>query len=146
MISIHPIFTNQILHKSQVAKACIQVLRYGAEEAPFYCGNYSTSKLLLSRLSWFVKNKPIPFSHLSVRSTYLATLSEDTQPVSAIEKWESKRYPIGHMWTQMIAYLHDKILNNKTKEKVYKIYTGAFPLGYTMNPVVRWCILRWRGK
>jgi hypothetical protein len=61
-------------------------------------------------------------------------LSEQIQPVSAIQNWESKfRLLVSHIWNHMVAYFNDPMLNNKTKEKIYKIYTRAFPLGCRMG-------------
>jgi hypothetical protein len=36
----------------------------------------------------------------------------------------------------MIKYVHDPILNNKTKEKLYKLHTRAFPEARKFNNTV----------
>jgi hypothetical protein len=77
-------------------------------DVPLYVGNYSTSKLLLNRLSWNVNDSSIKFADFTVRTVYRAMLSDLPQTLSAITKWEAKlSFPLSHVWANMISYLHD---------------------------------------
>jgi hypothetical protein len=49
--------------------------------------------------------------------------------ISAIERWDEViGYSVFARWTELIKYMHDGVLNNKTKEKLYKIYMRALPV------------------
>jgi hypothetical protein len=66
-------------------------------------------------------------SHSSVLR---AILQLDPFVIPAIQRWEAiLSYPISTRWESMLRYLHDPIFVNKTKEKLYKIYTRALPAG-----------------
>jgi hypothetical protein len=132
----HPFFliddmSNAVISKSQALKSCVLGTNTsdGITQNPVYYGNYAASKLLLSRFSWRIQNKTIFFHNFTVKSAYQSMLTKCMQSISAIDKWETKiNFPIRNTWKNMIAYHNDRILNNKTKEKLYKIYTRAFPL------------------
>jgi hypothetical protein len=128
---------NENLSKSQVVKACVlDTSNSTPNSAPLlkYCGNYATSKLLLSRFSWRVDDTKIDFTNFAGKSVYQAMLFEQIEPIPAIQKWESKLgLSMSRLWKHMVAYLDDPILNNKTKQKLYKIYTRALPLDCRMG-------------
>jgi hypothetical protein len=109
------------LSKSHVVKACVLDTSTSApNSAPIlkYCGNYATSKLLLSRLSWLVDDTIIDFTNFAVKSVYRAMLSEHTEPIPAIQKWVSKLgLPTSRIWKHMVAYLRP-YLEQQNKRKI----------------------------
>jgi hypothetical protein len=76
-----------------------------ASVTPIYCGHYTTSKLLLSRMSWKVsEEKYIKLSNFSVKLAFRCMLYEHLEPISAIERWELKAgFTISHVWAKMIT-------------------------------------------
>jgi uncharacterized membrane protein len=75
-----------ILPKSQAVKACVLDT---PEKKLVYCGNYKTSKLLLSRISWSLNDsKNIPFFYFSVQASYCAIINKNDKTISAIGRWE----------------------------------------------------------
>jgi hypothetical protein len=61
---------------------------------------------------------------------YKAMLCSKPHEIAAIDRWEKAlNHSIEHKWIPMIHYVNDPILNNKTKEKLYKILTRAMPVG-----------------
>jgi hypothetical protein len=54
--------------------------------------------------------------------------------IPAIQRWENEfQFPTSKVWHDMILYLNDSILLNELKEKLYKIYTRALPVGRKMH-------------
>jgi hypothetical protein len=120
------------ISKAYAIKACVLFENANKDASPaYYCGNYLSSKLLLSRLNWGDGNH---FFTFGVNMAYQGIISHQMKPISAILKWETVlNMPLAHMWVKMIAYLHDFMLNNRTKEKLYKIYTRSLPAGSRMK-------------
>jgi hypothetical protein len=123
--------TIEHIQKAQASKACV----LPAESSPksfslLYCGNYSRNKLLLSRFSWIIDTKTFSFFEYSIKYAYKATLCSKPHEIAAIDRWEKAlNHSIEHKWMSMIHYVNDPILNNKSKEKLYKILTRAMPVG-----------------
>jgi hypothetical protein len=121
------------LQKSQIVKACIlskSKSNQDSESACFYGENHASSKLLLSRLSWNTNSIQYQFSDFSVSTAYKSVVQSESFMIPAIQGWENDlQLPISKVWPDMIRYLNDSILLNKTKEKLYKIYTRALPVG-----------------
>lgn len=119
-----------VLMKAQIVKAC--VLQVGSDDL-YYNGNYATSKLLLSRVSWLSLSdgKNSTFSDFKVNRVYRGLLSLFPSQITAIDRWEKAlpNFPIRNSWSNMISYLNDPLLENKTREKLYKIYTRSMPVG-----------------
>jgi hypothetical protein len=97
----------------------------------FYCGNYLTSKLLLSRIYWQCNDiKKIFFFDFSISSIYKALLFKKDKTIPALLRWERiLTFSISPSWKSMLKYLHDPILENKTKEVLFKIYSQVLPVG-----------------
>jgi hypothetical protein len=104
----------------------------------FYCGNYATNKLLLSRFSWTCLNsRKVNFFDFSFKSVYQAVIEKRHNKVPALERWSRiLSRPIDHQWTAMFHYLHDPIINNRCKEILYKIYTQVLPVGTNIEKLV----------
>jgi hypothetical protein len=51
--------------------------------------------------------------------------------MTAIDRWEKAlpAFPIRNYRLKMISHLNDRLLENKIREKLYKIYTRAMPVG-----------------
>lgn len=74
------------------------------------------------------------FLDFSVSAAYKSVVRSESFTIPAIQRWENDlRLPISHFWPGMIRYIHDPILQNRTKEKIYKIYTRALPVGRKMH-------------
>jgi hypothetical protein len=122
-----------VVFKSQITKAAIIKDTNSNQQIAFYYGNYSTSKLLLSRFNWKVDNKLVSFPNITVKVIYNSILQAQPFTNKAIEKWSTHfNEPI--YWHDMIKYINrGRLLENKTKEKLYKIYTRALPVGRKMS-------------
>jgi hypothetical protein len=80
-----------------------------------------------------VDNELVPFSGFSVKTIYKSILQAQTFTNKAIVKWDTHFNEPIH-WHEMIKYInHGYLLENKTKEKLYKIYTRAIPVGRKMK-------------
>jgi hypothetical protein len=85
--------------------------------------------MLLSRFQWPRNGLNLTFGDFTVKEIYQTIISLGPQKVSPIERWEKAiGISIDAAWQSMMKYVHDPILNNKTKEKLYKIHTRAFPV------------------
>lgn len=115
-------------HIDHVIKA--SVLR-DHDDQLIYCGNYLTSNLLLSRLSWTGANsQTIKFFDFSVKLVDKAILESKDKSIPAIVRWNRiMAVPIDDIWKQMFKYIQDPIINNRCKEVLYKIYTQVLPVG-----------------
>jgi hypothetical protein len=122
---------SETISKAHASKACV----LPAEVSPktlslLYRGNYSCTKLLLSRFSWKLETKTFSFFEYSIKYAYKAMLCKKSQEIAAIDRWEKAlNHSIEHKWMHMMHYVNDPILNNKRKEKLYKILTRAMPVG-----------------
>jgi hypothetical protein len=78
------------LSKASIVKACVFEMTTLQCEFPvfIYCGNYRSSKLLLSRLSWNAGASSIGFFDLKVKVIYAAIMDAKPSTISAIEKWD----------------------------------------------------------
>jgi hypothetical protein len=84
----------------------------------YYSGNYSKFKMLLSRFQWPRDGLNLAFSNFTVKEIYQTIISLSPQKVSPIERWEKALgISIEATWP-----------SNKTKEKLHKIHTRAFPV------------------
>jgi hypothetical protein len=83
----------------------------------FYCGNYLTNILLLSRISWQCNDiQKVFFFDFSTSSIYKALLFKKDKTIPAL-RWErALSFSISSSWKSMLKYVHDPILENKTKE------------------------------
>jgi hypothetical protein len=117
----------KILPISQCIKACV----FNLQGKLFYYGNYLTSKLLLSRISWQCNDtKKTFFCDFSISSIYKALLFRKDKTIPALLRWERiLSFSISSSWKSMLKYLHDPILENKTKEILFKIYSQVLPVG-----------------
>lgn len=99
--------------------------------ATIFGGVDSSTKMLLSRFSWSIDSKKVSFFGFTINKAYRAILDANgPHEFSAIARWDKAlNIRIAPFWKPMIAYVNDPILNNKTKEKVYKIVTRAIPVG-----------------
>jgi hypothetical protein len=133
MISSPEVF--EPLQKSQVVKACILSSSHdSASSTLVYTGNYVSSKLLLSRFTWPSSTGHIHFLDFMIRDIYRAILHLDSYEIPSIQRWETiLSYPISTRWEAFLRYLHDPIFLNKTKEKLYKIYTRALPVSKKLH-------------
>lgn len=138
--------TTITLGKAHAIKACILKDKSDHNHSfLLYCGNYRTSKLLLSRFSWKFNEMDVGFLSYTVKNGYRAILDAQSSEISAIAKWETKlNFPISLHWKSIIKYLHDPCLSNKSREKLYKIYTRALPVARkfassSSNPMCCFC-------
>jgi hypothetical protein len=117
---------------SQAIKACVMK---DQECHFFYCGNYSTSKLLLSRLRWTDANsRRFTFFDFSLKSVYQAVMETKDEKNSALVRWSRiLARPNDHQWSAMFQYLHDPIINSRCKEVLYKIHTHVLPVGTSIE-------------
>lgn len=126
-------FSNSVeyLTKASVVKACVLSVDMPLNQTSFlYCGNYKCTKLLLSRFSWSIDSKSFSFFDFTINNAYKAMLAPRLQDASAIGRWEKTlNISLVSSWKSMIAYVNDPILNNKTKEKLFKIVTRAITVG-----------------
>lgn len=115
-----------LLSKANVVKACVfEIQSLGSGTQHVYCGNYHSTKLLLSRLSWNTGKTTIGFFDLSVKGLYNSMMHSNIAAISAIERWdEVLNYSVSARWIELINYLHDGVLNNKTKESCIKYIRG----------------------
>jgi hypothetical protein len=94
----------------------------------FYSGNYTTSKLLLNRLSW--PGKPTcSFEDFGISYVYKAIMSTKDSSIKAFLKWESAAPNHTFHWKQIIAYIHDPILDGRSRQLLYKICTRTLIVG-----------------
>jgi hypothetical protein len=106
-----------ILRKSQVTKACILSFKNNQPNATnalhrYYCGNYASSKLLLSRLNCPLDGKVLQFSNFSVGGIYRAMIQSKNYVIPMAERWsEILHVPVMSFWKEMIQYIHDPILS-----------------------------------
>jgi hypothetical protein len=124
---IKSIISVKILPISQCIKASV----FHLQGKFFYCGNYLTSKLLLSRISWqYNDNLKLTFFNFSISSIYKAVLFKEDKTIPALLRWERiLSFSISSSWKSMLKYLHDPILENKTKDVLFKIYSQVLPVG-----------------
>jgi hypothetical protein len=113
---------------SQAIKACVMK---DQDCHFFYCGNHSTSKLLFSRPSWTdADSRRFTFFDFSVKSVYQAVMETKDKKVPALARLSRiLARPIDQQWSAMFQYLHNPIINNRSKEVLYKIYTQVLPVG-----------------
>jgi hypothetical protein len=116
-----------LVAKSSVVKACVILDQTLA--LYYYSGNYSKSKMLLSRFQWPRDGFNLAFSDFTVKEIYQTIVSFGPPKVSPIERWEKAiGISIEAGWPSMMKYVHDPILNNETKENFYETHTRAFPV------------------
>jgi hypothetical protein len=119
-INIHTENVHVTLQKSQVVKACVlSKVEVDKTISPscLYCGNYASSKLLLSRLSWQTDSLQFRFFDLSVSLAYKPIIQSTPIEIFSIQRWQDILHlPILDLWPKMIQYIHNPILTNKTKE------------------------------
>lgn len=61
---------------------------------------------------------------------YRSVISAQQVPAKAIDRWEQAAgFTLASSWHAHIAYINDKILNDRTKEKLFKVITRAIPVG-----------------
>jgi hypothetical protein len=75
----------KLISTSSAIKACV----FKDQDCQlFYCGNYATNKLLLSRFSWTCLNsQKLNFFDFSVKSVYQAVIERRDKNVLALERW-----------------------------------------------------------
>jgi hypothetical protein len=80
-----------------------------------------------------VDNKLVSFPNITVKVIYNSILQAQPFTNKAIEKWSTHfNEPI--YWHDMIKNINrGRLLENKTKEKLYKIHTRALPVGRKMS-------------
>jgi hypothetical protein len=90
-----------------------------------------TRKLLLSRISWQCNDtKKTFFCDFSISSIYKALFFKKDKTIPALLRWERiLSFSISSSWKSMLEYLHDPILENKTKDFFFKIYSQVLPVG-----------------
>jgi hypothetical protein len=108
---------NEKFRKSEIVKACVlQANTAKGQTGLLYCGNYRSTKLLLSRFSWQIGHKVSTFFEFSIRLVYRSLISRHQEPIPAIEKWEKVvNIPLAASWPLRVAYINDDILGNRTK-------------------------------
>jgi hypothetical protein len=80
---IKSIISVKILPISQCIKASV----FHLQGKLFYCGNYLTSKLLLSRISWQCNNiQKLSFFDFSISSVYKALLFKKDKTIPALSR------------------------------------------------------------
>lgn len=117
-----------LLPVCQIIKACVLICR---KTQFYYYGDYTSCRLLLSRISWTCPNfRDTQFQDFSVRTLYRAIIGKTCQLIPAISRWNRiLSFSIDNNWKSMIRYIHDPIFNNRTKETLYKLYTQVLPVG-----------------
>lgn len=131
-----------LLLKANVVKAIVigfapRSSSKNAKASLYYTGNYMTSKLLLSRITWstgqhFNKSPEadrVPFEQFQVKSIYHAIMSVRDTTIRSFTNWVST-VPNHHFdWHEIMMYIHDTKLDSRARQILYKICTRAMMVG-----------------
>jgi hypothetical protein len=121
--------------KAHITKASVLLCPSNSKESTeciYYCGSYSEQKLLLSRISWISPTDPVPFAKFNIRARYQSIRDSIDKSTTPFERWDSK-IDIQIDWTSLFKYMRDPILDNRTKELLFKIYTRACTVGVRVD-------------
>jgi hypothetical protein len=112
------------LSKADTVKACT----LQSSKKILYYGTYAGQKLHFLRISWSTSTSTTSFFKIAINLCYMSIRKSHDMTIAAEARWTSL---LGfHIeWSAHYRYLKDSILNNHSREFLYKIVTRACMTG-----------------